>query len=254
MVQKNLNSSSIRLNKYLALLGIASRRKADALITAGKIIINGVVTTKLGTKIRAGKDEIIVNGRKVNAKLKTPTYIILNKPKGVVSTAKDPFGYTTVLDLVKSPVRLYPVGRLDQDSHGLILLTNDGDLTLKLTHPKYHIPKVYRVTILGFVADAKISQLRSGVTLEDGRTAPTKVTIITHSPRQTVLEMTLWEGKKRQIRRMCAALHLHLTDLQRIAIGPLVLANELKLGKWRRLSTEEISSLKKLNPLKTMRR
>lgn len=254
MAQKNLNSSSIRLNKYLAQLGVASRRKADELIIAGKIIVNGKIIIELGTKINPDKDQIEVNGKKINTKLEDLTYIILNKPKGYFSTTSDPYAKRTILDLLKSPIkkgqvagrgvlpRLYPVGRLDQDSHGLILLTNDGDLTYKLTHPKYHIPKVYIVTILGFVTDQNISNLTKGVLLDDGKTKPCKIKIINRNPRQTQLEIILYEGKKRQIRRMCAALHLHLTDLQRIAIGRLKLG-KLGLGKWKYLSTEEVKIL-----------
>lgn len=253
MIQNKIQTNKIRLNKYLAHLGVASRRAVDELITLGKISLNGKVVTQLGTKVIPDKDEIVVGNRKIKNALEKLVYIILNKPKGVVSTSKDTFGNTTVLDLVKSSARLYPVGRLDQDSHGLILLTNDGDLTLKLTHPRFHIYKIYLVTILGFVPDSKVSLLRNGVLLDDGKTAPAKVTIVRQGPRQTVLEITLWEGRKRQIRRMCAELHLHLTDLQRIAIGPLTLG-DLKIGKWRNLLDSEISALKKIKQVKNVKR
>lgn len=244
MIRQKLGLSSIRLNKFLAQIGIASRRAIDEFIIQGRISINGKVSKQLGIKIDPQRDQIMIDNRKIDNASEKLIYIILNKPKGVISTAKDNFGNTTVLDLVKTNARLYPVGRLDQDSHGIILLTNDGSLTYKLTHPKYHIAKIYRVTILGFANDINIKKLSQGVLLDDGKTAPAVVKIINRNERQTILEITLYEGKKRQIRRMCSTLHLHLTDLQRIAIGPIQLGS-LGIGKWRNLSQKEINYLKR---------
>ena len=234
--------SLIRLNKYLANLGIASRRKIDEMIDYKQIMVNGKIVPQ-GIKIDPQKDKLTVNGRPVQTK-QSLIYIILNKPKGIISTAIDTHNRQTVLDLVKFKERLYPVGRLDQDSQGLILLTNDGDLTYKLTHPKFHIPKTYHVSILGKVKQPDLFQLREGIELEDSKTAPADVKIIKQEPQKTILEMTLYEGKKRQIRRMAAALHLFITELKRVSMGSLKLEN-LEEGKYRTLTTVEVKNLQK---------
>jgi len=250
--------TGIRLNKYLAHLGIASRRTIDEYISQGKIKVNGKTNIKLGTKIEPNTDVIEVNGKKIANKTEDLTYVILNKPRGVLSTASDEMGRISVLDLVndtnrsQQPTtnnqqlnsRLYPVGRLDKDSHGLILLTNDGDLSYKLTHPKYHVAKIYRVKIRGFAHNETLAKIRRGVYLEDGKTARAKAKIIYRNSNETMLEITLFEGKKRQIRRMCSTLSITLLDLQRIAIGPINLG-ELQMGKWRKLAENEVESLRK---------
>ena len=230
----------IRLNKYLASLGIASRRQADELIKQGKIRVNHQVVTQMGTKIDPDKDLVEFEGKKLEPE--TKTYLIYHKPKGVLSTTKDTHHRPTILDKVKYKVRLYPVGRLDKDSEGLILLTNDGDLAYRLTHPKFHIPKTYEVTILGQIKLDQIEKLQTGIQLEDGLSKPTKTTIIQKSARHSILEMILFEGRKRQIRRMMASLHLHILSLKRVAIGPILLG-ELKVGQNRALTTLEIKSL-----------
>ncbi|HGJ64552.1 TPA: rRNA pseudouridine synthase [bacterium] len=237
-----MKHSFIRLNKYLANLGVASRRRIESYIDQGKITVNGEIITQQGTKVDPAKDQITVFGKPIS-KPQAFTYIILNKPKGIIATARDTHNRITVLDIVKSDVRLYPVGRLDQDSEGLILLTNDGDLTYKLTHPKFHIPKTYQVTILGRVSPYKIELLENGIELEDGVTQPTQVKIITQSEHDTVIEIVLHEGKKRQIRRMCASLHLHILALKRISMGTLQL-EDLPKGQHRQLTREEIKKLK----------
>jgi 23S rRNA pseudouridine2605 synthase len=237
---------NIRINKYLASIGVASRRKVDELIDQEKISVNNKILKEKGYKIDPQKDEIKVDGKIVTlTDNKECIYIILNKPQGVVSTTADTHNRHTILDLVKSQTRLFPVGRLDQDSRGLILLTNDGNLTYKLTHPKYHIAKTYLVKILGKVKLSQIEKLRIGIELEDGLTQPAKVKIVAQKQHQTILEIKLFEGKKRQIRAMCSALHLHVQDLQRIAIGTIKLG-DLTEGKWRNLNAEEIKSLKNL--------
>lgn len=234
----------MRINKYLASLGIASRRKIDEMVEEGQIKVNGKIA-KLGDQVNSDKDKIEVDGREVAAKKEELVYIILNKPKGVVSTAAEFPNEKTVLDLIESDVRLYPVGRLDKDSTGLILLTNDGELTNHLTHPKYHIPKTYEVMILGSVTDEKLSALRNGIELEDGKTAPAEVIVISKTNHHTWLKMVLKEGKKRQIRRMASALHLHVEDLKRISIGQISIGN-LAIGKYRNLKQDEINQLKKI--------
>lgn len=231
----------MRINKYLASLGIASRRKIDEMVEDGLIKVNGKIP-KLGDQIEPGKDKIEINGQEIKSNEKL-TYIILNKPQGYTSTAAKIKGEKNVLELVKTNVRLYPVGRLDKDSTGLILLTNDGELTQKLTHPKFHIPKTYEVLLLGNVSDTQLEIMRKGIKLEDGITKPADVVVIKKNPpNNTLIQMTLYEGKKRQIRRMTAALHLHIIDLRRISIGPLKLAG-LPMGKFRNLTSEEVKSL-----------
>lgn len=231
----------MRINKFLAQAGIASRRKVDELIEEGRVNVNGKKAT-LGQEIKEG-DNVLVNGQAVQ-KHQPPTYIILNKPKGVTSTVYDPHAQFTVTKLVGAKERLFPVGRLDEDSTGLILLTNDGELANRLTHPKFHIPKTYEVTILGVVTPDQINKLESGIFLEEGKTAPAKVEIAYKSAHKTILKITIFEGKKRQIRRMTASLHLHILFLKRISIGPIVLGN-LPSGKFRKLTDREVQSLKK---------
>lgn len=244
----------MRINKYLAQAGIASRRKVDEMIGEGRVKVNNQ-TAKLGDQI-SPTDKIEVDGREVRSIKEKLVYIMLNKPKGVVSTAAEFPNEKTVLDLVNigsDPVkgrtlkpRLFPVGRLDKDSTGLILLTNDGELTNRLTHPKFHIPKTYEVMVLGTISDEKLSALRNGIELEDGKTSPAEVLVTSKTNHHTWLKIVLKEGRKRQIRRMASALHLHIKDLKRISIGPIKLGN-LDIGKFRNLRSDEVESLKSIN-------
>jgi len=234
----------MRINKYLASIGIASRRKIDEMVEEGLIRVNGKIP-KLGDQIDPEKDKIEVNGQEVNSNEKL-VYIVLNKPAGCTSTAAKIKSEKNVLELVKSKSRLYPVGRLDKDSTGLILLTNDGELTQKLTHPKFHMPKTYEVLLLGNVSDTQLEMMRKGIKLEDGITKPADVEVIKKNPpNNTLIQMTLYEGKKRQIRRMTAVLHLHIIDLKRTSIGPIKLGR-LPLGKFRNLTEGELSTLIKV--------
>jgi len=241
-----MNDQLIRLNKYLASQGITSRRRADDLISRNKVSINGR-PAKLGDKINPKLDTIRFGKKIIPPQSQSAThaftYVMLNKPAGYLSTTSDDHSRPTVLNLVKTKERLYPVGRLDYQSTGLILLTNDGDLTQKITHPKFHLPKVYLATFLGKVPGQKISQLQEGVVLDDGKTAPAKVQHHSSQFNQTTLQITLYQGKKRQIRRMTSALHLYLTDLHRISIGPLKLG-DLPSGESRYLTQKEIDQLK----------
>lgn len=232
-----MSQSLIRLNKHLASLGVASRRQVDLLISQNKISINGVIA-KLGDKVDPATDIIKLNNKIVQKANQELVYIMLHKPKYVLSTSSDDRGRTTVIDLVKSATRLYPVGRLDFLSTGLIILTNDGDLALKLTHPRYHLPKTYLVTLRGSISSSQIQKLESGIMLEDGRTAPSKVRRL--SPSE--FEITLFQGKNRQVRRMCLALGLRLVALHRLSIGSLKLGN-LAVGKFRQLTTIEVKQL-----------
>ncbi len=232
---------TFRLNKYLANFGFASRRKVEDLLKQKNITVNGVRILDKGFRINPEKDKILLDGKE----LKKPNfiYIALNKPKGIVSTAKDEKGRTTVVDLINSKERLYPVGRLDADSKGLILLTNDGELTNKLTHPKFHIPKTYIALVAGIVDEKKLQNLRNGVVLKDGKTSKSEAKILEQKPNRTILQITIFEGKNRQIRRMCAILKLNLLELKRVAIGPVKLG-DLEKGKYRELTAYEISALK----------
>lgn len=230
----------MRINKYLASLGVASRRKVDAMIEKGKVKVNGKVA-KLGQKV-GETDKILVDGREIYDK-NDKVYFAVNKPKGVVSTVLDTHGRRTVLSLVKSKERLFPVGRLDMESEGLMLLTNDGELMQRLTHPKYHVPKVYEVAVLGSITDEKIGRMRSGMRLRNGEvTRPAKVKIISRDEHKTVLGIGLGEGKNRQIRRMCEALHLHLLNLKRVELGSVRLEG-LPVGEHRKLEKDEVKDL-----------
>ncbi|MDO8486789.1 MAG: pseudouridine synthase [Candidatus Curtissbacteria bacterium] len=231
----------MRINKYLASLGVASRRKVDEMIEEGKVRVGGRAA-KLGEKIDPIRDKVTVGGREVGS---TPNrvYFAVNKPKGIVSTVADTDGRRTVVSLVKSKERLFPVGRLDMESEGLMLLTNDGELMQRMTHPKYHVLKVYEVVVLGSVPDDKIGRMRSGMKLRGGDfTAKAKVDVVSRDEHKTILMVTLGEGKNRQIRRMCEALHLHLLNLKRVEFGPLKL-DGLVAGRFRALESGEINEL-----------
>lgn len=248
-----------RINKYLASAGVAARRKVDEMIVAGKVTVNEKVAV-LGMKVDPDHDLIKVDGRLITdgteeshpsfaeaTEGKEGTgriYIVLNKPRGVVSTVQDTHGRRTVVDLVGSKVRLYPVGRLDFESEGLMILTNDGELTQRLTHPRYHVPKTYIVSLVGGLGEDKIRLMRSGVRLTDGMTAPAVVEVISKTRGRTILRITLREGRNRQIRRMVEKLHLHVVKLQRVEIGPIALG-ELKSGSFRGLTPNEIGNLKR---------
>ena len=235
----------VRLQKYLADCGIASRRKAEELILQGKISVNGKIITELGTKINPNKDIIEYNGKKVQAD-NEKIYILLNKPIGYVTTVKDQFNRDSVLDLVKTKQRLVPVGRLDMYTSGALILTNDGDFVYKVTHPKHEIEKTYTVTIKGIVEKEKVEQLKKGVKIEDYITKPAKVKILKtdEEKNQSRLEITIHEGKNRQVRKMCEAIGHKVLALHRSKIGNIAVKN-ITLGKWRYLTDKEIKELMK---------
>lgn len=231
----------IRLNKYLSQQGLASRRQADTLISQGKVLVNDQ-PAKLGTTIDPDKDTVKFLGKVVASnKPELETYLVY-KPLGYVSTTSDPQGRPTVTSLVKSSTRLYPIGRLDQDSEGLILLTNDGDLAYRLTHPKHHVPKTYHALVTGNVTPAKLNRLRHGVMLKDGRTAPAQIEIIRPQGNKSLLSITIFEGRNRQIRRMFSTQKLEVEKLKRVSIGELELG-DLKPGNSKKLDTKDLSSL-----------
>lgn len=228
----------IRINKFLAESGIGSRRQNEQNIRNGFVTINGRVAT-LGEFMDPRNDEVKVHGRLVKISHNL-IYIALNKPVGVISSVRDEKGRKTVLDLVKVNQRIYPIGRLDFNSSGLILLTNDGDLVLKLTHPRYHLPKKYIVEVKENVQQEQLEKLEKGVRLEGKTTLPTEVKRISKNK----FEIVLYQGLKRQIREMCKALGLNVVTLHRTDIGPLNIGT-LKLGEFRYLTNKEIATLKK---------
>jgi len=228
----------VRLAKYLAHAGVASRRAAERLIADGKVTVGGETVTNPATDVDDASG-VAVDGRRVEPEPRE--VYALNKPPGVVSTARDTHGRPTVVELVRSRRRLYPVGRLDADSTGLILLTNDGELADLLTHPRYGVEKVYRAMVQPRRVSAKALQsLREGVEIEDGRTAPAKVRQVTPG----LLEITLREGRKRQVRRMVEAVGHRVVELERVAFGPLGLRG-LPPGKSRRLKDAEVERLRR---------
>lgn len=239
-------ADTIRLQKYLAEAGVASRRASEKLISEGKVKVNGEVITALGTKIDPETDTVLVNDQPINTEEKV--YVLLNKPKGYVCTSKDRHAENIVFDLVDVGSRLHTVGRLDKDTEGLILLTNDGELTQILTHPSHQVDKTYIAVVKGKITEDEVSSLEKGVVIEldDGKrrlTAPAKVKVLARSNRTSTLEITIHEGHKRQVRKMCQAVDHPVIDLKRIKEGILTLEG-LKTGQWRFLKPEEISDLK----------
>lgn len=236
-----MEEQTIRINKYLANLGVCARRDVKALLKSQNLTVNGEKVKEQGVRIDPEKDDVRLNGKKLEApKL---VYYLLNKPKGVISTTADEFNRKNVTKLVPHEGKIYPVGRLDKDTTGLIILTNDGELTNKLTHPSFHVFKVYRLEVEGFVSKEQLKALRDGVLLQDGITAPAKVSIDYQSRAKTTLTMTIHEGRNRQIRRMCETVGLKLVELDRIQFGPIQ-KRGLEVGKWRLLTLEELKSLR----------
>jgi pseudouridine synthase len=230
----------VRLQKYLADCGVASRRKSEELILKGRVSVNGILVTELGTTVD-DNDIICFDGNRVKRK-EQMIYIILNKPAGYVTTVKDQFQRPTVVDLVNIPERIFPVGRLDYDTSGLLILTNDGSLTYRLTHPKFKIKKVYRAVIKGIPSKDKIEEFEKGLKIEDYVTAPAKFKIIKSFNNTSIVEITIYEGKNRQVRKMCESIGHPVLKLKRICFGHLSLG-DLPEGKWRKLKKDEISKL-----------
>lgn len=234
------NKNEVRLQKFMAECGVASRRKSEELIEMGKVKINGHVA-HIGDKINPKKDLVTVRGKKIN-KTEKMHYIMLNKPRGYVTTVSDELGRKTVMDLVDVKDRIYPVGRLDKDSEGLLILTNDGSFANALTHPKHNYAKVYRVTVRPSVNDEILEKLRNGIEIDGRKTAPCDVSIITEEEGRVVLEFILREGRNRQIRKMCEAVNLEVARLKRVSIGPVKLGM-LQTGKSRMLTDNEVKKL-----------
>ena len=236
----------VRLQKYIAMSGAASRRAAEAMIEDGRVKVNGETIAEQGVKVEIGADKVTVDGKELKIKDKK-YYIMLNKPTGYVSTAKDQFDRPTVIDLVGSEIgtRIFPVGRLDYDTEGLLLLTNDGDITYRVTHPKFRTDKTYIAVINGGISISGLNQLRRGVKIENYTTSPAEVEILDAAGNKTMLEITIHEGKNRQVRKMFEAVGCKVIGLQRIKIGQIELGN-LPLGRWRHLTAHEVNYLKNL--------
>jgi 23S rRNA pseudouridine2605 synthase len=237
-------SESIRLNRFLAGAGVASRRQCDVLIREGRISVNGALITELGTRVTPGRDRVELDGARVDADDGERT-LVMHKPKDVLVAARDPRGRRTVMDLLQdSPGRVFPVGRLDYRSEGLLLFTNDGELAYRLAHPRFKVEKLYRVEVEGSVAPGVLRALRRGVVREDGPTQPAQVRIVSREGKRTTLEFGLREGRKRQVRRMLALFGFPVERLVRTRFGPLELGT-LAEGAWRVLEPREVRELRR---------
>lgn len=233
----------MRLQKLIAGAGLASRRKAEELITGGRVTVNGRVVTELGTKVDPARDHVKVDGKHLGA-AQPFVYLMLNKPKHVMSTLQDPGRRPTVKDFLRGvSVRVFPVGRLDFDSEGLMLLTNHGELAQALLHPRYHVPKTYLIKVKGVLADDEIARLERGVQLEDGMTSPATIKKVRKAEANSWLEITIHEGRTHQVKRMLEAVGHHVLKLVRIKIGPLSLG-DLAPGEFRYLEDREANALR----------
>jgi len=233
----------VRINKYLSSLGVASRREVDRMVDAGEIRVNGEFPTS-GMKVSA-EDKIEVKGKLIESVQEKKVYYILNKPKGVISAAKDDRNRKTVVDMIDCRERIYPIGRLDFDTTGLILLTNDGDLFNKIIHPRSTVYKTYYVVVKGQVNTQSLDTLTNGVELEDGVTLPAVVRVVKSSPKSTTLIIEIREGRNRQIRRMCRAVGHPVYELKREKIGKLTIT-DLAEGEYRELTSKELEYLQNL--------
>lgn len=234
-----------RLQKILSAAGVASRRASEQMILEGRVTVNGQTVLELGTKADPAKDAIKVDGRRIKTEI-ADRYIVLYKPKGYVTTRKDPEGRRTVMDLIGEGAYIYPVGRLDYDSEGLLLMMTDGDLAARLMHPRHEVDKVYEVIVMGTPDPRAIEKLRKGVYIEGGRTSPAVVHVggtVKGSRPTTKMTISIHEGRNRQVRNMCSAVGLPVRELRRIQMGPIGLGR-LKPGQWRDLTPDEVRRLK----------
>jgi 23S rRNA pseudouridine2605 synthase len=238
-----------RLQKVISHAGIVSRREAERLITEGRVAVNGCIVTQLGTKVEPTRDKINVDGRLVKS-FPGKVYVLMNKPAGYVSTLKDPQERPVVTDLLdRINTRVFPVGRLDYDAEGVLLLTNDGELAHRLQHPRYGISRTYEVKVKDVPANSELSSLRKGVRLEDGITLPAKAKFLKKTTINCWLKITLYEGKNRQVKRMCAAIGHPVLKIKRVSLGPLSLG-DVSRGKYRHLTQDEVKELYALVSLK----
>lgn len=237
----------MRINKYIAYCGIASRRKAEELIIENRVKVNGKIVNELSFQINEAEDKVEVDGKAIGLEEEL-VYIMLNKPEGYVTTVKDQFDRKSVIDLVKGVgARVYPIGRLDYETSGLLLLTNDGDLTYKLTHPKHEVDKTYVATVKGIPNESEINNFEKGLYIEDYKTAPAKIKIVKKNIEKNyaVCEIKIHEGRNRQVRKMCRAINHPVINLRRKAMGKIVL-KDVEIGQYRYLTNDEVNYLKKL--------
>lgn len=234
----------VRLQKIIAEAGVTSRRKAEELMLEGRVRVNGRVVDELGAKADPLKDKIEVDGRNISHK-GPPTYILLNKPKGYISSVSDPLKRPVVVDLIKGGTRVFPVGRLDYDAEGVLLLTNDGDLANRLIHPKFDVPKKYLVKVKDVPTQEEIQKLEKGVYLEDGRTLPAKARFIRKTQENSWIELTVTEGRNRLVKRMCLAIGHPVAKLKRVEFAGIKLGS-LNPGQYRLLTKKEVERLKTL--------
>lgn len=233
-----------RLQKYMASCGVASRRKCEEFILEGRVKINGVVVNELGRKVLVDKDIVEFDGVKIN-KEDEKVYYILNKPTGVITSASDERGRKTVIDIVKSKERIFPIGRLDYNTLGLLLLTNDGEIFNKIMHPRVELFKTYIADVKGYITDKEVEQLKNGIDIGGYVTAKAKVFIQKRDDNRSTIRISISEGKNRQIRRMCSKINHDVINLKRISIGDIKLG-QLKIGEYRKLNTKELNFLFRL--------
>ena len=239
--------AEVRLQKVLAAAGVDSRRKCEELILEGAVRVNRKIVDKLPAFVDSAKDIITVNGKRIAAERKV--YFLLNKPKGVICTSSDPQGRKRAIDMVPSRERIFCVGRLDIDTTGLIILTNDSELANKLTHPRYGLAKTYVAKVKGQIAGEKIEKLKRGIWLAEGKTGRASVKILKRSPKESLLEITIKQGLNRQVRRMLAKVRLNVKSLKRTRIGKLT-TRGVGVGKFRTLSKKEVENLRKITKAK----
>lgn len=232
-----------RLQKYMAKCGVASRRKSEEIISQGRVSVNGKIVKEI-VMIDEELDKVEVDGQIINLEEKK-VYIILNKPVGVITSVKDQFGRKTVTEIVNNKERVYPVGRLDYDTSGLLILTNDGDMAYKMTHPSHEIDKVYSARIKGIPTTEEIDRFKSGLSIEDYITAPSDIKILMKYENSSLVHITIHEGRNRQVRKMCNAINHPVLELKRIRMGDIELG-DLKSGEWRELTECEVEFLKRL--------
>jgi 23S rRNA pseudouridine2605 synthase len=241
VVNRTADTGTVRLNRYLSMCGVASRRKADEMIAGGEVSVNGAIVTELGTVVHPGKDRVFYNGREVAA-VDAQVYLVLNKPRDTITTSSDEKGRTTVMDILRARKRVYPIGRLDRNTTGVLLFTNDGDFAHRLMHPKFKIPKAYLVTCDEAVTREHLDQLRTGVKLDRAMTAPAEVLVIPGGKGKEI-GITIHEGMNRQVRRMFETLGYDVRKLDRVAYGPIT-KEGLPRGASRALTPQEVRLLK----------
>ncbi len=236
----------VRLQRYIAMCGVCSRRKAEELITADRVKVNNQIANELGTKIEIGADKVKVDNREISYRSKL-YHIMLNKPKGYITSSSDQFDRPTVIDLVSQDIhsRVFSVGRLDYNTEGLLFLTNDGDFAYKITHPKNQVEKTYIASLKKPLAISEINRLRRGVKIDDYVTQPAKVEILDSKTNKMTIKITIHEGKNRQVRKMIEAVGSEVSELKRVSVGTVELGN-LPLGRWRYLTAHEVNYLKNM--------